>query len=63
MDQTTLLPSPADDAAAYEAEVDQYIVQLQRLQQQMQDDRLEIETLQAETRAILADIMHTLRAA
>lgn len=63
MNKTTALNSPADDASAYEAEVDRYLAQMTRLQQQMRDDRHEIEALQAETNAILADIMHTLKAA
>lgn len=63
MNKTTALNRPADDASDYEAEVDRYLAQMTRLQQQMNDDRQEIQTLQAETNAILANIMQTLKAA
>ena len=62
MDKTDILNSPGDDAS-YEAEIDHYIIEMQRLQQHMVEDRKEIEFLQAETRAILADIMTTLKVA
>jgi hypothetical protein len=63
MNKTTILNTPADDNSAYEAEVDYYLAEMKRLQHIMKNDRHEIETLQAETNAILADIMQTLRAA
>ena len=59
---TTVKPAP-DDAAAHEAQVDYYIVEMKRLQEQMAEDREEILALQAETRAILDDVMATLKAA
>ena len=57
METTTL---PADDAASYQTTVDHYLAEINRLQQQMDDDQAEIETMQAETREILADIMASL---
>ena len=57
METTTLL---ADDAASYQTAVDHYLAEIHRLQQQMDDDQAEIETMQAETREILADIMASL---
>jgi len=63
MNKTTVLTTPSDDSTAHEAEVDYYLAEMKRVQQQMQDDRQVIQTLQAETHAILSDIMQTLRAA
>ncbi len=63
MSKTTVLNAPADDSSAHETEVDYYVAEMKRIQQQMQDDRQEIESLQAETQAILADIMRTLKVA
>ncbi len=61
MNTTTINP-PADDAPAHEALVDNYIAGMKRIHEQMADDRQEILTLQAETRAILDDVMATLKA-
>ncbi len=63
MNKTTALNTPTDDTAAYEADINHTLAEMRRIQQQMADDRQEIESLQAETRAILTDIMHTLRTA
>ena len=52
-----------EDARAQEALVDQYLAEIKRLQQQMAADREEILRLQPETRAVLDDVMATLRAA
>ena len=52
----------AEESAVHEAQVDHYIAAMQRLQEQMADDRQEILALQAETRAILDDVMVTLKA-
>ncbi len=60
MNDTTTLNVPADDAASYQTVVDHYLAEINRLQQQMDDDQAEIETMQAETREILADIMASL---
>lgn len=63
MDKTSVINSPTDENSVYEADVDYYITEMKRLQNQMKDDRQEITLLQAETRAILADIRQTLKAA
>lgn len=63
MNETTSLDPPTDDASAHKAQADHYLAEMERLQRQMQSDRQEVQTLQAETRTIIADIMHTLRAA
>ncbi len=65
MNDMSSLNPPVDnnDAASYEALVDHYLAEIKRLQQQMADDRDEILRLQAETRAILDDVMVTLKAA
>lgn len=63
MSDTTFNQPAAEDTSFYEAEVDRYLGEMQRLEQQMQDDRREIDTLKAETQAIIADIMHTLKVA
>ncbi len=60
---TTMINPPADDASAHAALVDHYINEMKRIQQQMADDREEILLLQAETRAIIDDVMTTLKAA
>ena len=65
MNETPFLDKPAEgkeEAAFYQAQVDDYLAQIKHLQQQMTDERGEILQLQAETRAILADVMATLRA-
>jgi hypothetical protein len=53
----------AEDIVAHEATVDHYIAEMVRLQGQMANDRDEILVLQAETRAILEDVMLMLNAA
>ncbi len=65
MDDMSPLNPPVDhkDAASCEALVDHYLAEMKRLQEQMADDRDEILRLQAETRAILDDVMVTLTAA
>jgi hypothetical protein len=65
MDKTTTI-DPLDldsDATGHEALVDQYIDGLKHIIEEMTDDRKEILRLQAETRAILDDIMTMLKAA
>ncbi len=61
-DMKTVNPA-ADDTSAHEALVDHYIAEMKRLQEQMADDRQDILALQAETCAILDDVMVTLKAA
>jgi hypothetical protein len=64
MDDMSPLNPPVDkDAASCEALVDHYLAEMKRLQQQMAGDRDELLRLQAETRAILDDVMVTLTAA
>lgn len=63
MNNITTNSPAADDASTHEALVDHYITEMKRLQQQMADDREEIIILQSETRAILDDVMVTLKAA
>jgi len=63
MNNITTNSPTADDASAHEALVEHYITEMKRLQQQMADDREEIIILQLETRAILDDVMVTLKAA
>ena len=63
MNKTTVHTTPSDDSTAHEAEVDYYLAEMKRVQQQRQEDRQVIQTLQAETHATLSDIMQTLRAA
>ena len=60
--ETTFTHSPAAKTdAEYEAMVDHDLNRLKQMQQKMDDDQREIETLRAETDAILADIMRTLK--
>ncbi len=62
MDTTiTLNKAPMTDAE-YEAVVDQNLAQLKRMQQRMDEEQREIETLRAENDSILSDIMRTLKA-
>ena len=60
MDQTTTLAATPNTDAEYEAIVDQHIAQFKLMQQRVDEDQREIDTLRAETDAILADIMQTL---
>ena len=60
METITLDKTPATDAE-YEAMVDHDLNRLKQMQQQMDEDQREIETMRAETDAILADIMRTLK--
>jgi len=55
--------SPADENLAHEAQVDHYIGEMKRLQQQMAGERDEIRILQEETRSIFANVMASLKAA
>ncbi len=63
MNKTTVLTTPSDDSTAHEAEVDYYLAEMKRVQQQRQEDRQVIQTLQAETHAILSNSRQTLRVA
>ncbi len=62
MKDTTATNSPAEDASTHAALVDNYLAGMKAMQQQMADDRQEILSLQVETRAILDDVMTTLKA-
>ena len=57
-----VVPMSATDKE-YEAIVDQNLAKLKLMQQRMDEDQREIETLRAENDAILSDIMRTLKAA
>ena len=60
--ETTFTHNPTAKAdAEYEAMVDRDLNRLKQMQQKMNEDQQEIETLRAETDAILADIMRTLK--
>lgn len=62
MNETAMNPMLENqDDAAYEKQVDLTMNQVKVLQQQMMDERQETLQLQAETRAILDDVMATLR--
>jgi hypothetical protein len=61
MDNAVALEPSAEDISAYEAEIDRYMNRMQLMQEQMKQDRTEIDALKAETRVILDDIMLTLR--
>jgi hypothetical protein len=50
----------AEEMPSDEARVDYYLSEIGRLQAQMDTDHQEIECMQVETRAILADIMNDL---
>lgn len=62
MKDTTSVNSPADDSSTHAALVDNYLAGMKVMQQQMADDRQEILSLQSETRAIIEDVMTTLKA-
>ena len=62
METITFEKTPITDAD-YEAVVDHNLSRLKLMQQKMDEDQHEIETLRAETDAILVDIMQTLKAA
>lgn len=62
METVTFEKTPTTDAD-YEAIVDRNLSHLKLMQQKMDEDQREIETMRAETDAILADIMHMLKVA
>ena len=62
METTTFEKTPTTDAE-YEAIVDYNLSRLKQMQQKMDDDQREIETLRAETDAVLSDLMRSLKAA
>lgn len=62
MDKPILINSPTEDASDHALTIDKYIEAMNHLQVQMSEDRREILMLQAETRAILDDVMTTLKA-
>jgi hypothetical protein len=61
MNETVAVDPHTEDALTHEALVDRYIEGMNRLHEQMAEDRQEILRLQAETRAILDDVMTTLK--
>ncbi len=62
METVTLERTPMADAD-YEAIVDRNLGQLKLMQQKMDEDQREIETMRAENDTILADLMRSLKAA
>ena len=62
METITFEKTPTTDAE-YEAMVDYHLGRLKLMQQKMDEDQQEIETLRTETDAILADLMRSLKAA
>lgn len=63
MDKTTTLAVTPNTDAEYESAIDRYLSEMKRMKVQMAEKQREIETLRAETDAILKDIMQTLKAA
>ncbi len=63
MAKTVTLEVTSNVEAEYASAVDRYLGEMHLLQERMKEDRQEIETLRAETDAILMDIMQTLKAA
>ncbi len=61
METTFTSSSAAKTDADYEAIVDHDLGRLKQMQQKMDDDQREIETLRAETDAIITDIMRALK--
>ena len=62
METITFDKTPITDAE-YEAIVDHNLNTLKLMQQKMDEDQREIEAMRAETDAILADLMRSLKAA
>ena len=62
METITFEKTPTTDAE-YEAIVDRNLSRLKQIQQKMDEDQREIETMRAETDAVLADLMRSLKAA
>ncbi len=54
MSKANTFDSAADEPADYKAAVIEYIQKVDRIQQQMAEDQIEIDRLRAETREILA---------
>ncbi|HXD30078.1 MAG TPA: hypothetical protein VN643_03110 [Pyrinomonadaceae bacterium] len=46
-----------EDVAGYEATIDQFIAEMERIQREMTEDRREIMALQVETRTMLAQLI------
>lgn len=57
MKKTTTLDATSEERAKYEAEIDHYLSEIERIQKQMAQDQREIEKLQAETRAMLTQLI------
>jgi peptidoglycan hydrolase CwlO-like protein len=57
MEKTTTLDATPDERAKYEAEIDHYLAEIERIQKQMAQDQREIEKLRAETRAMLTQLI------
>lgn len=47
----------SEDVADYEATIDHYIAEMERIQREMTEDRQEILALQLETRTMLAELV------
>jgi hypothetical protein len=54
MDDQTVPQTAPKTSAEYEAAIEQCLAEMERLQQQIKRDQAEIDSLKAETRAILA---------
>ncbi len=53
----SLITHNGDEAADYEATLDRYITDMERIQREMDRDRQEIRELQLETRKMLAELL------
>jgi hypothetical protein len=54
VDEKTLPRAAPKTSAEFEAAIEQCLAEMERLQQQIKTDQAEIDSLKAETRAILA---------
>ena len=63
MEKTSILEATPTSDKEYEAISEHYLGKIKLLQKQMDQDQQDIESMRAETDAILANIMQTLKAA
>lgn len=63
MENTTALEIRPNTDAECEVAIDQYLTEMEHMKRQMAESQREIETLRAETDAVLVNIMQMLKAA
>lgn len=57
MDKGLTIDESADEVAYFQAQIDRYIAEMQRIERELKVDAEEIKQLQSETRKILKELL------